>query len=353
MGNSNNKLITNTLTIASLVLGAFFIFASKGHNPLKLSNPFSKAMTAYAGRTVFTKWESSNLGAPAYVNDYEAKTSYANSEDLEQGDTSLVNSTTFVNGKAKKGKAGKAKTIKGTVATKTSGSNRDNTLSQSTDSNSANNNFGSGGSSTPPKKVADKEKEENLNTFEYWEEPIFTKQDVAAVMKLIDSYQIQKVSAGVFYEVVNEMTQDERVNIREFGLMSLQATPSAKSFSYLAVMKNTDSDTEIRIAAETEVANYAQTNRIGYVISSLKPQASANSTRITLEAIKVVSVATKNYSELSESGNGGQTPTPNVGIETKLTQAYNALGVIAQSNDATVKSEAEKTMDDISKVITI
>lgn len=355
MGNSNSKFLTNTAIIA-LVMIAIVGYAMSGKSTLRLSSPFAKAMKPYSGKTKFTKWEENNLGQPSYSNDYQPANTYASNDtpdDVDYG--AMVNSTTFIDGKDKKAKAAKAKLKKAILArAAAAGSGRNNKLSAGSD-----NTYSSGGSvgsinALAQQKAQEKEKEENLNTVEYWEAPIFEHMDPNAVLKLIDSYQVQKVSSGVFYELVTEMTQDSRDNVREFGLLSLQATPSAKSFSYLAVIKHTDPEAELRNIANHEVNSYSEVNRLGFAIASISSTNVTDPAKVNLEAIKVVALATKNYVELSESG---VDPTRNtastVGLQEKLTKAYTALEIAAQSDDATIKSEAEKTMESISKVITI
>ncbi|MBY0384202.1 hypothetical protein K2X05_03510 [bacterium] len=201
-----------------------------------------------------------------------------------------------------------------------------------------------------------KEEEENLNTFEYWEKPIFIDEDQAMVSKLISSYQIKKVSNNIFYELVVEMRSDERTQIREFGLVALSSTPSVRSFSELTTMKHTDPDTELRNAAGREVTNYYQENRLPHVVSALKvsPQ---QSPRTAFEALVVLDDATKKYSGVAAFDENNPNPPPvNLNAAAVKPRFEQALGAIEQarlteSPDPKIKAQAVQTEDSLSKFI--
>lgn len=200
----------------------------------------------------------------------------------------------------------------------------------------------------------EKEEEENLNTMEYWEKPIFVDEDSTMVSKLIESFQVKKVSNNIFYDLVAEMRQDERVQIRQFGLTALTSTPSVRSFSELTIIKNGDPDADLRQSARQEIANYYQEKKLSHVVSALKVSATPTS-KTAYEALVVLDEATKKYSNLAPLDEN--TPAPKAGnLATIKPRFEQALSVIEQtrlteSTDAKVKAQAVQTEGSLSNFL--
>jgi hypothetical protein len=198
---------------------------------------------------------------------------------------------------------------------------------------------------TTKQEQTKKEEEENLNSMEYWAKPIFVDQDVLMVSKLIESYQIRKVSNNVFYDLVTEMRQDERLQIREFGLTALTSTPSVRSFAELSIMKHTDPDADLRTAASREVSAYYQEQRLSHVVAALKGT-TADTNRSTYEALVVLNDATKKYSGVAPLEDGSPAPTTvSSNVELRFEQALTAIdqNQLTESKDSKIKAQAEKT----------
>lgn len=204
--------------------------------------------------------------------------------------------------------------------------------------------------------ATDKKQEEleNINSVTYWEKPIFVDENVGMVSKLIESFQGSKVSNDVFYDIVTEMRQDERVVVREFGLLALSSTPSVQSFSELSVMKHTDPDAELRTAAGREVANYYLEQRLSHVVSALKLN-STDSSRTTYEALVVLNDATKKYSDTNGTLEEGAQPTRTSSskVEPRFEQALTVIDQegLTESKDAKIKSQAQKTSTALTEFI--
>ncbi len=203
--------------------------------------------------------------------------------------------------------------------------------------------------------VTDKEEEEkeNINSVTYWEKPIFVDENVGMVSKLIESFQVRKVSNDVFYDIVTEMRQDERVVVREFGLLALSSTPSVRSFSELSVMKHTDPDADLRSAASREVANYYLEQRLSHVVSALKLN-STDSNRATYEALVVLNDATKKYSDNGTLEEGAQPARSSTStVEPRFEQALTVIDQqgLTESKDAKIKSQAQKTLTALTEFI--
>ncbi len=298
--------------------------------------------------------------ATSYVNSYTPKTEYLHP---------LVASTKFISKKdQKKKKLGKKK--QALLAQKKAlleKSKREMGLSESEDDDfesdtrqttgfqGAPQNQNTANNGNPRNK--EKEEEQNLNTLEYWEKPIFVDEDSAMVSKLISSFQVKKVSTNIFYDLVTEMRQDERLQIREFGLTALSSTPSPRSFSELAAMKNTDPDAELRTAASRVVANYYQEKNLSYVVSALKTS-NEQSTRTAYEALVVLDDATKKYSGLTAQGEGSPAPKTGVSLSRIESQFEQALSVIdanrlTESPDPRVKTQAVQTESSLKGFVSI
>jgi hypothetical protein len=305
-------------------------------------------------------------------NDYQATTNYVNSYSPKtEYQHPLVASTTFIKKKdQKKNKNKKKAALQAKKAAGKEKSSREFGLSDTDeDMDDLNNNssaFANGNgavAAASPQNAneanpEEKKEEANLNSIEYWEKPIFVDQDITMVSKLIESYQVRKVSNGVFYDLVGEMRQDERVTVREFGLVALSATPSVRSFAELTSMKHTDPDDELRSAAGREVANYYEAKRLPHVISSLKMTNSPEASRTTYEALSVLSEASKKYGELAGLDENSPQPRGNANLATVEPRFEQALSVIEQnklteSSDAKIKGQALQTVEALNKVITI
>lgn len=219
---------------------------------------------------------------------------------------------------------------------------------------------GGGAGAVQAKKTdGTEEDEENINTVEFWEEPIFVNVDPAAVSKLVTSYQGKQVSNNIFYTVVTQMNEDGRVEVRELGLVALAATPSVQSFSNLTWVKHNDTEPALRTEASRQVASYTDAARLGYVVTALRPSSAENANSITVEALRSLTDSTVKYGNLQANHEG----TPTTGrsqadILSVLEPRYErALQIIEQnytnSSDAMVKTEATKTVAAINKFMSI
>jgi hypothetical protein len=283
----------------------------------------------------------------SYVNSYTPKTEYQHP---------LVASTKFISKKDQKKKKKDKKSLAKAGKRDGKNSRRFGFDDESYEGEpSTSNNTPSQIIPQNPVRAADKkqEEQENINSVTYWEKPIFVDENVGMVSKLIESFQGSKVSNDVFYDIVTEMRQDERVTVREFGLLALSSTPSVRSFSELSVMKHTDPEAELRTAASREVANYYLEQRLSHVISALKLN-STDSNRTTYEALVVLSDATKKYSDNSTLEEGAQpTRSSSSSVEPRFEQALTVIDQegLTESKDAKIKSQAQKTSTALTEFI--
>ncbi len=378
MGNSNNRTIFYFgATFAVLFLLALwpakksssFLGFSAWKNAERMEQEDDGKVTVSPFANPRSRWKSRKpIDGKGTTNDYQPSNSYVNSYvPNTEYQHPLVASTTFVNkkdqkkNKAKKKKAELAKSSKESASLRRFGlseTDEDDSLPTSPPSPTTIGPSTTAANTAKNVKNAEEEEEENINSLEYWEEPIFVDLNTGMVSKLIESYQGRKVSTGIFYELVTEMRSDERPQVREFGLVALSATPSSRSFAELASMKNTDTDTELRNAASREVSSYYQEARLPHVISALSIK-NAEANRPTYEALAVLHDATKKYSGESTSNTQGSTPrsaaSTNATVDARFEQALIVIeqNKLTESPDTRVKTQAVQTVESLEKFLTI
>lgn len=379
MGNRESKTLYYTLAATFVVLIALAFTGGKKAGSAFSFFGFGNSSTS---RTDFIKipaqkYKASRFGhdqetaEKTYKNDYRPSSTYARAyidDQQNQANAPLIASAKFIR-KQDKLKKAKKKTNKllaknkkkkaGTAAT-AGDDDEDDFFSDEEDvtANSASSGAGiaanTSGANTQQNANKAKDEENSMNSVEYWERPIFIEEDLKAVVKLIESYQVRKVSNNVFYTLVDDMTHDERPNLREYGLMALSATPSAKSFSELAWMKHNDTTTDLRSNAGKELGNYTNASRVNYVVSALRT--STDSTpKATLEALSALTETSKKYSSLREQSTGTQVDLTNINLlEPRLGTALQVIQEkYSNSADPKIKSEADKTVAAINDFITL
>lgn len=201
-----------------------------------------------------------------------------------------------------------------------------------------------------------KEEEEQLDTYEFWENPIFVQEDAQAVQKLIQSYQVRKVSNTIFYDIVEDMTRDERTTLRQYGLMALSATPSSKSFSELAWVKHNDTTSELRSGAGKEITSYITASRVPYIVTTLST--STDSTpKASLEALSVLTETSKKYASVHAQNEHSPAPVDTTNLNVLKTRLDGALAIIndkyVTSSDPAIQAEATKTVAAINDFIAL
>lgn len=301
-----------------------------------------------------------------YTNDYKPSTTFARAYvEEESAKHPLVASTKVIRKKDKLKDAKKrSKTLAKNKKTK-SGSSATSDLEDDdfyADSDETTTSVGGAivagavGSAKPQQETEEQDEEAQLNTVEYWEQPIFVEEDFNAVMKLVNSYNVKKVSNSVFYNVVDDMTHDERVNLREFGVFALAATPSSQSFSELAVLKHVDVNADIRGSVGQEISRYTNASRVNHVLSALRAS-NEREPRIAMEAMAALSETSRRYFSLG--GYDGPNPqrsdsTTLLSLEPRLDSAVQLIQQkYGNSSNAQIRSEAEKTIAAISTNISL
>lgn len=312
MGNRETKFLLYTLTATFVVLLAVALLGGRktGSSLVSFFSGSSKTQINIAkipkNRYAVIRYDhSQESGEKIYKNSYQPSTTFARDYvEPQEVQHPLIASAKFISkqDKLKAAKKRKALLAKNAKKKKEKSSSQqeeeDDFFEDEEESLSSNNRPAVTGAvnvaGAPPKKTKEEEEQE-MNSVEFWEKPIFVEEDFKAVVKLIESYQVRKVSNNVFYTVVDDMTHDERPNLREYGLIALTATPSAKSFSELAWLKHNDDITDIRTNAGKELTNYTDANRVTYVVGALR--ASTESTpKAALEALSSLTETSKKYS---------------------------------------------------------
>jgi len=368
MGRIDNSKLIYISAAAVVILGVLFalLLGSKTQKLLGAGDNVEvihSAGHAYVvGDSPRAHWRkirghNSIYSQSAHDSGYKPASSYVNNYEPSSADNApLVNSVKFI-GKKQKLKPGSKKKKAEKVAGRASrfdgfGSSPDDLTGSGAKVPSL---ASAAAGGAPAKAKNPQDDDQNIDTVEYWNAPIFVNEDQQAVDKLVDSYKVQKVSGGVFYTVVGQMTEDTRTNIREWSIDALGQTPSVQSFGMLTGMKHDDVDPNLRTEAGEKVATYAASNRLGFVVNAMNAQ-TANE-QITVEALRTLTASTQRYGgDVQQQSDGS---TKNVALDAAVEPRYErALQIIDQngytnSSDVTVKSEATKTVAAINKLITI
>ncbi|MCC6137450.1 MAG: hypothetical protein IT287_02375 [Bdellovibrionaceae bacterium] len=374
MGNRETKYLLYTLAATFVVLLALTLTGGRktGSSMWSFFNSSNTSQTnglkVPKNRYAVVRYgDAQEPSEKIYKNSYKPSTTYARAYvEPQEVQQPIIASAKFVSKqdklkKAKKRKALLAKNAKNKKGQASSGDNEDDGFFDEEDdsSTSANNLPGGPGpvnaTGTAPKKTKEEEEKE-MNTVEFWEKPIFVEEDFKAVVKLIESYQVRKVSNNVFYTLVDDMTHDERPNLREYGLVALTATPSSKSFSELAWLKHNDDTTDIRSNAGKELTNYTDANRVNYVVGALRANTESNP-KAALEALSSLTETSKKYTTLRMQNDTSPEPTNLTNLSLLEPRLDSALQLIqskySNSPDPKIKSEADKTVAAINSFIAL
>lgn len=376
MENRQKKILVQTFAATFFVLLALAL--TGGKKSRSVFSFFTGSQSTIAGTDSLSAPASRyrvrqklNDQAPSeriYKNEYRPHAAFAsNYQEPQEVQHPLIASAKFI---SKKDQLKKAKKRKALLAKKKKSKNgldvpfeSDEDFYDDEDDSRPNANMMAAIGNTPANalsgkngKTKEQEEEEQLNTYEFWENPIFVQEDVQAVQKLIQSYQGRKVSNTLFYTLVDDMTHDERPNLREYGLMALSATPSAKSFSELAWMKHNDTADELRSDAGKQITGYATASRVPHVVTALTTSTD-KTPKASLEALSVLTETSKKYTTIRIQNDSSPEPVDTTSLNLLESRLDSALRIInekyANSSDPKIKSEATKTVAAINDYISL
>ena len=81
----------------------------------------------------------------------------------------------------------------------------------------------------------------NPQTFEEWRDFILNDPTLDKMRKMIDAYASHKISAEIFYGVLEVLIEDSRDSVRDLAVVGYGTTPSAESFDGLARARDHES----------------------------------------------------------------------------------------------------------------
>lgn len=217
--------------------------------------------------------------------------------------------------------------------------------------NNASTNTGSVNGQNSGETQTDEDEEKNsLDNFEAWQEPIFVNESFEAVTELLSSFDSRNVSKGVFYDVVTEMSIDQRINIREFGVIAMAATPSTDSFALLSFVKNNDSDQSLRSNANLHLQDYAGSSKLTHAVSALRPSNFASEDQVHLDALVTIEKGATllGSGQTSADDNSTGRAIQDIARAADLIDAHHA-----SSPDAAIRTQARKTMTEIRRQLRV
>lgn len=125
-----------------------------------------------------------------------------------------------------------------------------------------------------------------------WQDYLLGTPDYKRTTEFIRLYQTGIVEPEIFYTIVDQMLDDTRYRMREFGVMSLGATPSVRSFTVLVDVHNAET-TAIKDYAARHIRAYSQLQFLRILASALSAD---NATpTLSLEALRLLQQASQRY----------------------------------------------------------
>ncbi|MCB0410894.1 MAG: hypothetical protein KDD22_00090, partial [Bdellovibrionales bacterium] len=182
-----------------------------------------------------------------------------------------------------------------------------------------------------------------------------------AVTELIQAYHAGEISAEVFYQLVNDMLQDSRTQMRMMAVTAAGSTPSVRSFSTLAeLVKNEPFQSPIRADANTYLASYATLSNLNVLEAVLKSDSETVSTYTMILAVERLDRAARSYMGREVSGESSE-PSPPKGEVQQLSQTQLQFqrfvkvleDFIASNPDPAAASSAQKTLSSINSLLVV
>lgn len=244
--------------------------------------------------------------------------------------------------KKKDDKKKKKKTIKGKG---TSAPDSDDSSNDDTDDSAANSPAYSGGPGIAQNGVDPNKLPE---TVEEWVAFLSPSPDFEKTAKFVKLFQNGALKSDIYYEVVAAMLEDERLKMRELGVMALGSTPSVRSFTMLADFSAIEQGTSAKTQASSYMRMYTRLEYLQHLAGTFN----AGSTEATMQALKELELA----ATIHLKGGGGTGPTeqdttpraPASNVQRYFTQVIGPLTELAQSTqNPAVRSTANATLQAI------
>lgn len=124
--------------------------------------------------------------------------------------------------------------------------------------------------STPELKEETKNKEKS-RTLEQWVQYILSNPTASRVNEFINLFNKNKISANIYYAVIEKMLSDERETVKDFAIVALSATPTLQSFFVLSEIANDDnySVKHKQMAKDAIVVSYTSLAQVNLLNQSL------------------------------------------------------------------------------------
>lgn len=208
---------------------------------------------------------------------------------------------------------------------------------------------GTNGGNSDTNEADGDEEELDINTVEAWQDPIFVEESFDAVNDLLRFHDGKQVSSQVFYDVVGDMSRDERPLLREYGVFALGSTLGTRSFTELTWVKNFETDRDIQDSANGYLRGYSATNRLNHVVGALEPLSEEHADFVYIDALDIVHRNAQRFSggQLDDEGD----PLVSVqGVENQLLLAADLIETHhLQSENGQVRTRAQRTLTEIER----
>lgn len=210
---------------------------------------------------------------------------------------------------------------------------------------------------TQPQQAEQKKKAPVFGSAEDWMARLLEKPDAKETRRFIQAYHSNLVTAAVFYKIVELMIADQRVEMKQLGVLCLSQTPSVHSFELLAQMQEHERlDSDLGVAINRAVDQYAQLENLRILEKILSSDAGYTT---VLAARKVYAAANTYLTATDPSGTATGTPAPtqdpnNPQIYSVSTNAQYFTrfldllsNLVSTSKDRSVAEEAQRTLTEL------
>lgn len=201
------------------------------------------------------------------------------------------------------------------------------------------------GQLTPP-PPADKP-DDAFEGAEEWARKLLGRPDLAETNRFIDHHNRNLVSDEVFYQIVGQMLEDSRMEMKKLGILCLSQTRSVVSFNMLAqVTKNERPDSPIRQEADKALDVYGKEfSRVGILEKVMKGGAAPYT--ILIATRKLEDSAKLNLSKAPDTAPTQVSQAQASTARNRVTTYQRFLTVLtglSRSSDSGVKTQATQTL---------
>lgn len=185
----------------------------------------------------------------------------------------------------------------------------------------------------PAATTAVDSKESKFMSFEEWASILLQHPNRTEMQKFVEAFRSQKVTTDIYFQIMNAMMNDPRIEMQELGIDLASYNPSANSFKALAYFLKDQSFNGAANAAQKRLDQYASIQHLSLLEKIMKQ----GDDYLIVTATKRLELAIQKYLVTPEE--------PTSSHVTSLTRFVDVLKQLSQSSsDAKVIAQAQATL---------